>query len=88
MFDDNNNTNISCSFCGKTQEQVGKIIAGPGVYICDECITLSKEIIDNDFAITEYSDIETIEPITIARSNNVDDFCGSIYSDVKTLQIL
>ena len=60
MFDENNNTNVSCSFCGKTQEQVEKIIAGPGVYICDECITLSKEIIDNDFAITEYSDIEDV----------------------------
>ena len=43
--------------------------------------TLKIEI--GHFSLTEYSDIETIEPITIARSNNVDDFCGSIYSDVK-----
>jgi hypothetical protein len=36
---------LKCSFCGKTQEQVVKIIAGPGVYICDECIDLCNEII-------------------------------------------
>ena len=35
-----------CSFCGKSQDQVRKLIAGQGVYICDECITLCREIID------------------------------------------
>ncbi len=38
--------NVRCSFCGKTQEQVDKLIAGPGVYICDECIELCMGIID------------------------------------------
>ena len=37
---------LKCSFCGKTQKQVKKLIAGPGVYICDECIDLCNEIID------------------------------------------
>ena len=37
--------NVRCSFCGKTQEQVEKLIAGPGVYICDECIELCMGII-------------------------------------------
>ncbi len=36
---------LKCSFCGKSHEQVVKIIAGPGVYICDECIDLCNEII-------------------------------------------
>ncbi|MBQ5677700.1 MAG: ATP-dependent protease ATP-binding subunit ClpX, partial [Clostridia bacterium] len=41
--------NVRCSFCGKTQEQVEKLIAGPGVYICDECIELCMGIIgEND----------------------------------------
>ncbi|MGY3779604.1 ATP-dependent Clp protease ATP-binding subunit ClpX [Isobaculum melis] len=40
---------VKCSFCGKSQEQVKKIVAGPGVYICDECIELCKEIIDEEF---------------------------------------
>src|SRR6266536_1670294 len=35
-----------CSFCGKSQDQVRKLIAGQGVYICDECITLCREIVD------------------------------------------
>ena len=37
---------LKCSFCGKSQEQVRKLIAGPGVYICDECIDLCNEILD------------------------------------------
>ena len=40
---------VKCSFCGKSQKQVKKLIAGPGVYICDECIDLCNEIIDEEF---------------------------------------
>lgn len=40
---------LKCSFCGKTQEQVKRLIAGPGVYICDECIDLCSEIIADEF---------------------------------------
>ncbi|NMB20540.1 MAG: ATP-dependent Clp protease ATP-binding subunit ClpX [Firmicutes bacterium] len=47
---------LKCSFCGKMQEQVKKLIAGPGVYICDECIELCNEIIEEEF--TEEHDIE------------------------------
>ena len=39
---------LKCSFCGKTQNQVRKLIAGPGVYICDECIDLCNEIIEEE----------------------------------------
>jgi ATP-dependent Clp protease ATP-binding subunit ClpX len=38
-------TEESCSFCGKPKSQVKKLIAGPGVYICDECVTLCSEIV-------------------------------------------
>ena len=41
---------LKCSFCGKSQKQVKKLIAGPGVYICDECIDLCNEIIDEELA--------------------------------------
>ena len=41
---------VKCSFCGKSQKAVKKLIAGPGVYICDECIELCNEIIDEEFA--------------------------------------
>jgi hypothetical protein len=39
---------LKCSFCGKSQKEVKKLIAGPGVYICDECIELCNEIIDDE----------------------------------------
>lgn len=60
MYNNEDNTHISCSFCGKTQEQVNKIIAGPGVYICDECINLSKEIIDNEFELQHDTEFENV----------------------------
>ena len=41
---------LKCSFCGKTQKQVKKLIAGPGVYICDECIDLCNEIIEEELS--------------------------------------
>lgn len=48
---------LKCSFCGKTQEQVKRLVAGPGVYICDECIELCSEIIEEEFEETK-NDIE------------------------------
>ena len=46
---------LKCSFCGKSQKQVKKLIAGPGVYICDECIDLCNEIIEEELAeLTEF----------------------------------
>ena len=44
---------LKCSFCGKSQKQVKKLIAGPGVYICDECIELCNEIIEEEFSTQE-----------------------------------
>src|ERR687888_1802925 len=43
---------LKCSFCGKSQKQVKKLIAGPGVYICDECIDLCNEIIEEELSQT------------------------------------
>ena len=39
---------LKCSFCGKSQDQVKRLIAGPGVYICDECIDLCSDIIQEE----------------------------------------
>ena len=47
---------LKCSFCGKSQKQVKKLIAGPGVYICDECIDLCNEIIEEE--LNEASDLQ------------------------------
>ena len=54
---------LKCSFCGKTQKQVVKLIAGPGVYICDECIELCNEIIEEELSeATEVGLVELPKP--------------------------
>ena len=50
---DDTNMTVRCSFCGKSQDQVRRIIAGPGVFICDECIELCQEIVSDEFAVEE-----------------------------------
>jgi ATP-dependent Clp protease ATP-binding subunit ClpX len=54
------NEQLLCSFCGKSQRQVKKLIAGPGVYICDECIDLCNEIIDEELTATPTLDVEAL----------------------------
>lgn len=46
--EDNKDRTICCSFCSKTQDQARRLIAGPGVYICDECIELCMSILEDD----------------------------------------
>ncbi len=52
--------NLKCSFCGKPQEQVRKLVAGPGVYICDECIELCSEIVVEELGVEEEIDFQDI----------------------------
>ncbi len=54
------NEQLLCSFCGKSQRQVKKLIAGPGVYICDECIDLCNEIIDEELAAPQSLDLDNL----------------------------
>src|SRR5215216_2813116 len=54
------NEQLLCSFCGKSQRQVKKLIAGPGVYICDECIDLCNEIIDEELTAPAQLDLENL----------------------------
>lgn len=53
---------LKCSFCGKTQDQVKKLIAGPEVYICDECVELCNEILDEEFLDNKEKEIEGAAP--------------------------
>ncbi|WP_296667743.1 ATP-dependent Clp protease ATP-binding subunit ClpX [Demequina sp.] len=62
---------LKCSFCGKTQKQVRKLIAGGGVYICDECIELCNEIIEEEFA--EQVEAELTE---LPKPREIFDFLG------------
>jgi ATP-dependent Clp protease ATP-binding subunit ClpX len=54
------NEQLLCSFCGKSQRQVKKLIAGPGVYICDECIDLCNEIIDEELTTSPSFELEAL----------------------------
>ena len=54
------NEQLLCSFCGKSQRQVKKLIAGPGVYICDECIDLCNEIIDEELTSPAHLDLDNL----------------------------
>ncbi|OMH24666.1 ATP-dependent protease ATP-binding subunit ClpX [Tersicoccus phoenicis] len=60
---------LKCSFCGKSQKQVRKLIAGPGVYICDECIELCNEIIEEELA--EVADLGSFE---LPKPKEIFDF--------------
>jgi endopeptidase Clp ATP-binding regulatory subunit (clpX) len=60
---------LKCSFCGKTQKQVVKLIAGPGVYICDECIELCNEIIEE-----ELSESKEVGLVDLPKPKEIFDF--------------
>ncbi|MEY3558834.1 MAG: hypothetical protein RL374_1540 [Actinomycetota bacterium] len=64
---------LKCSFCGKSQKQVKKLIAGPGVYICDECIELCNEIIEEE--VGERSDVRLdVLPTPIETRTFLDEY--------------
>ena len=60
---------LKCSFCGKSQKQVKKLIAGPGVYICDECIELCNEIIDE-----ELGEASAADPAELPKPREIFEF--------------
>ena len=62
-----------CSFCGKTQDQVRRLIAGPNAYICDECITLCQEIMSDDLVMPENAKLDKI-PTPAEMKAVLDDY--------------
>ncbi|SMP43840.1 ATP-dependent Clp protease ATP-binding subunit ClpX [Desulfonatronum lacustre] len=67
-----NQPHLGCSFCGKSQDQVRRLIAGPDVYICDECVILCEEIINQDDMETELQDGRLLTPEELHRK--LDEF--------------
>ena len=59
MSPKDDNSQLTCSFCGKSQDEVKKLIAGPTVYICDECIELCNDIIDEESRLDQATDSES-----------------------------
>ena len=63
MAKNDQSKNIKCSFCGKTQDIAERIIAGPGVYICDECVEICAEIMEEEFEdICSDTEINLLKP--------------------------
>lgn len=78
---------VKCSFCGKPQEVVKKIIAGPGVYICDECIALCQDIIDEEIFEPE-EEVEQLEVLTPAEiKKTLDDYVIGQEEAKRTLSV-
>ncbi len=85
---ENNNRNVKCSFCGKPQEVVKKIIAGPGVYICDECISLCQDIIDEEVFDNEEEVFEQVDmPIPEEIKKVLDEYVIGQEEAKKTLSV-
>lgn len=86
----NNTRSVKCSFCGKSQESVKKIIAGPGVYICDECINVCQEIIEDEF-YEEDEEVEVVEEEKIPTPQEIktilDEYVIGQEDAKKTLSV-
>lgn len=75
-----------CSFCGKSQDEVNKIIAGPDVYICDECVELCKSIIDEELKFEQQNDpIKMLKPSEI--KDELNQFVIGQHEAKKTLAV-
>ncbi len=92
---DNDTDNLFCSFCGKNQKEVKKLIAGPAVYICDECIQLCSEIIeeekDQEAEILEQSYLpreikEMLDDYVIEQDDAKKVLAVAVYNHYKRLQ--
>ena len=88
---------LKCSFCGKTQEQVRKLVAGPGVYSCDECIELCNEIIEEEFSedvevelkdVPKPKDIRnTLDQYVIGQDDAKKSLAVAVYNHYKRINI-
>ncbi len=88
---------LKCSFCGKTQEQVKKLVAGPGVYICDECIELCNEIIEEELSedlgieigdIPKPKEIRTIlDQYVIGQEQAKKSLAVAVYNHYKRINL-
>ena len=78
---------LKCSFCGKSQKQVIKLIAGPGVYICDECIELCVEIVEEEKIETLEATSETHLPLPKEINHALNEFVIGQSEAKKTLSV-
>ena len=83
---ENKDTKLTCTFCGKGQEDVRKLIAGPSVYICDECVDLCNDIIEEE---VKSDDVEVLEelPSPLEIFNQLDEYVIGQEKAKKTLSV-
>lgn len=96
--DDVRTKNLTCSFCGKSQDEVKKLIAGPSVYICDECIDLCQEIIAEEFAESDIADdgklptpaeiLETLNDYVVGQDRAKRVLSVAVYNHYKRVKYL
>src|ERR1041385_2160585 len=79
--------NLCCSFCGKSQKEVKKLIAGPGVYICDECIELCNDIIAEEREREESTKVQIAVPKPVDIKSFLDDYVIGQERAKKTLSV-
>ena len=94
--DDFNNNRIRCSFCGKTQDQVRRIVAGPNAYICNECVLLCQEIVSDDVdTVSSRGELEIKRPqeikeildqYVIGQDEAKKALCVAVYNHYKRIQ--
>ena len=91
MQKNDNNKNIRCSFCGKTQDSVDKIVAGPGVYICNECIQVCSNIIENEYYEDDEDLYTTVEEDVVPKPEEIkkvlDEYVIGQEDAKKTLSV-
>lgn len=87
MFEDTSGMDsVHCSFCGKSQDEVKKIVAGPGVYICNECVALCQEIIDQELEEDRKNSTFKV-PIPEEIMSKLDDYVIGQSDAKKTLSV-
>jgi len=92
------NEQLLCSFCGKSQRQVKKLIAGPGVYICDECIDLCNEIIDEELTAPPNFDLanlpkpreiyDVLNEYVVGQEQSKRTLSVAVYNHYKRVQMM
>src|SRR6056300_728657 len=85
-MENKDNNKLSCTFCGKGQEEVRKLIAGPSVYICDECVDLCNDIIEEEVK-AEDEEVLDVLPSPVEIFKQLDDYVIGQEKAKKTLSV-
>ena len=86
MPKNNKENNVRCSFCGKNQDQVTRVIAGPNVFICDECVNLCMNILDDGYDLDDPMGMEI--PDNIPTPQEINDVLNQYIIDQEDAKVV